>query len=370
MCAVDFEKISLLIIAGGKSSRLGEDKRFIKIGGVPLLENVLRKSVAQKFSEIFLCVEENFSRVRKLGAKYDAKILVDEVRNAGALSGITNGLQHSKNDCSLAVSCDMPFFDFEILKSIDLSEVSAVIPIVGGRRQMLGAFYHKSATEIFSYELANNRRKISDAVAKFPHKFTEIANVAEKFFNVNTPADLKLARGRAENLAREVPIISVVAPTSGTGKTTFIEKVTINLTTQGIKVGVIKSDAHGFNLDWKGKDSQRFQNAGAKSVAVVSPNGFFLVQKTDERENFLNVAAKFDGVDLILTESRTHGIFPSISLWRGKGEVIRDEKIVAIFSSELEAAADFFQADLNDVETAAKLILFLAGKKAGDFLAS
>ena len=160
---------------------------------------------------------------------------------------------------------------------------------------------------------------------------------------------------------RKIPIVSIVAPTSGTGKTTFIEKVTKNLTAAGLKIGVIKSDAHGFNLDVEGKDSQKFQDAGAKSVAVVSPNGFFLVQKTDERENFLNVAEKFDNVDLILTESRTHGIFPALSLWRGKGEVITDEKVAAIFSSEIQPAKDFFQADLNDFETAVKIILFLAG---------
>ena len=357
---MDTEKISLLIIAGGKSSRLGEDKRFIKIGGVTLLENILKKSAAQNFSEIFLCVESETAPIKKLAAQYNAKILVDTIQNAGALSGIANGLKHSKNNWSLAVSCDMPFFDFEILKAVTLPEVLAVIPVANGRRQMLGAFYHKSAAEIFFQELANNQNKILDAVKKIPHNFLELSSGAANFFNVNTRADLKLARGRAENLLRKVPIISIVAPTSGTGKTTFIEKVTKNLTATGLKIGVIKSDAHGFNLDVEGKDSQKFQDAGAKSVALVSPNGFFLIQKTAARENFLKVAEKFDDVDLILTESRTHGIFPEISLWRGKGEVIADEKVAAIFSSEIQPA-EIFQADLNDIETARKIILFLAG---------
>lgn len=361
MCAVVFEKISLLIIAGGKSSRLGEDKRFVKIGGVGLLENILQRAAKQNFAEIFLCVESDTPPIKNLAAQFNAKILVDEIKNAGALSGIANGLKHSKNSWSLAVSCDMPFFDFEILKSVELQKVWAVIPVTEGRAQMLGAFYHKSAAEIFFDELRNGQRKILDAIKKIPHKFFELENGAEKFFNVNTRADLKLARGRAENLRRKVPIISVIAPTSGTGKTTFIEKLVKIFSEENLKVGVIKSDAHGFNLDVEGKDSQRFQNAGAKSVAVVSPQGFFFVQKTDERENFLNVAEKFDGVDFILTESRTHGIFPALSLWRGKGEVIADEKVAAIFSSEFQPAPDFFQADLNDIETARELILFLAG---------
>jgi len=73
LCAVDFERISLLIIAGGKSSRLGEDKRFITIGGLTLLENILKKSAAQNFSEIFLCVERETPQLQKIVAQYNAK---------------------------------------------------------------------------------------------------------------------------------------------------------------------------------------------------------------------------------------------------------------------------------------------------------
>ena len=361
MCSLNFEKISLLIIAGGKSSRLGTDKRFVEIGGISLLENILKKSARQNFSEILLCVECNSLHINRIAEKYNAKIIVDEIQNSGALSGIANGLKHAKNDWSLAISCDIPFLEFDILKSFTLSEASAVIPITGEKKQLLCAFYHKSASEIFFDELKHNQRKILTAVEKISHQFVEISNCESYFFNVNTPADLRLAQGRFENLSRQIPMISITAPCSGTGKTTFIEKVTKKLTAEGFKIGVIKSDSHGFNVDIEGKDSKIFQNAGAKSVAVVAPTGFFLIQKTDERESFLKIAEKFDDVDLILTESRTHGIFPVLSLWRGFGEVIQNENVAAIFSITPEKSSDIFQADLNDIETATGLILFLAG---------
>jgi len=86
-------EISLLIIAGGKSSRLGQDKRFVEVGGENLLEKILKKSANEEFAEIFLCVEEIFSEIKILAEKYHAKILVDEIKNAGALSPISNGLQ-------------------------------------------------------------------------------------------------------------------------------------------------------------------------------------------------------------------------------------------------------------------------------------
>lgn len=125
-----------------------------------------------------------------------------------------------------------------------------------------------------------------------------------------------------------------MAPESGTGKTTFIERLIKIFAAQGIQVGVIKSDAHSFQLDTAGKDSFQFQTAGARSVAVVSPKSWFIIQRVDGRADFANVARQMAGVDLILTESRTHGTCPAISLWRGRGSVIADETVAAIFTSE------------------------------------
>ena len=353
-----YKNFSLLIVAGGKSSRLGTDKRFVEVGGVSLLENIINKAVKLNFNEIFLCVEGNlqsFNHFEPLGIK----ILVDEVKNSGPMAALAVGLSKIRNDWALAVSTDMPFFDFEALEPLieKISDVQAVIPICGGKNQMLAAFYHKNLSKIFSNELASSQLKLFNAIKKIPHEFVEIPR-EEVFFNVNTRSDLILARGRAENLNRK-PIISIVAPQSGTGKTTFIEKLVKIFSEQKIRVGVIKSDAHGFNLDIEGKDSYKFQSAGAKSVAVVSPNGYFLVERV-ENQNFLSIAEKMN-VDLILTESRTKNIFPTISLWRELGEVIKNEKIAAIFTSEPQKSDDIYQFDINDMISAEKICKFLAG---------
>ena len=124
---------------------------------------------------------------------------------------------------------------------------------------------------------------------------------------------------------------------------------------------MIKSDAHGFNLDIEGKDSFRFQKAGAKSVAVVSPKSWFMIRQTEEREHFLNIAEKMTGVDLILTEGRTQAIFPAISLWRGLGDKILDEKICAVFTSEPKISSDIYEFNLDDLASAEKILKFLAG---------
>ena len=354
-------KISLLIIAGGKSSRLGTDKRFVEVGGVGLLAKILRKAQAIDFAEKFLCVEEELPALKILAARYGVKILVDEIKNSGAMAGLVNGLKQFKTDWALAVAADMPFFDFETINPLkeNFSSAQAVVPVIGGKTQPLAAFYRREVAEIFLQEILNGQRKLLAAIKKIPHVLAELPN-AENFFNVNTPADLRFARGRAENLLRTTPIISIVAPESGTGKTTFIERLIKIFSAQGIRVGVIKSDAHGFTLDHDGKDSQKFQAAGAKSVAVVSPQSWFMIQ-TDTHENFFAVAEKMSGVDLILTESRTKNFFPTISLWRGFGEVIADEKVAAIFTIKPFDNSAISQFDLNDFAAAEKVCKFLAG---------
>ena len=356
-------KISLLIIAGGKSSRLGADKRFVEVGGVGMLENILRKASAQDFAEIFLCVEEELPALKVLAERYGTKLLVDEIHDAGAMAGLAVGLGRIQTEWALAVSTDMPFFEFDSLQPLTeklSTPAQAIIPEVGGRRQMLAAFYRRDLAEIFQSELVCGQRKIFAATEKVPHIIIKLS-CEEKFFNVNTRADFILARGRAENLSRSTPIISIVAPSSGTGKTTFIERLTKIFSAQGIKIGVIKSDAHGFNLDIEGKDSFRFQKAGAKSVAVVSPKSWFMIRQTEEREHFLNIAEKMTGVDLILTEGRTQAIFPAISLWRGLGDKILDEKICAVFTSKPEISSDIYEFNLDDLASAEKILKFLAG---------
>ena len=70
---MNFKNFSLVIIAGGKSSRLGRDKRFVEVGGVGLLEKILGKA-AEDFAEIFLCVEENLPALKILAEKFGRTI--------------------------------------------------------------------------------------------------------------------------------------------------------------------------------------------------------------------------------------------------------------------------------------------------------
>ena len=359
---MSFQDISLLIIAGGRSSRLGVDKRFVEVGGVGLLETILRKASAIDFAEKFLCVEDELPDLRELATRYGARLVVDEIKNSGPLSALSTGLSAVGTAWNLAVSADMPFFEFATVAPLTekFSTLQAVLPEVNGRVQPLAGFYRRELSEVFKREVLNGQRKIMSAVKKIPHELTAVEDGAN-FFNVNTVGELKLARGRAANLQRETPIITVTAPMSGTGKTTFIERLTARLTLRGLKVGVVKSDAHNFNLDMSGKDSFRFQEAGAKVVAVVSKTGWFLVNRTSEHARLYALIKHVECVDVIFIESRAHGIFPAIGLWRGMGDKNWRDDLVALFTSKPEQSPELVQFDLNDMDAAEDLCLFLFG---------
>lgn len=361
---LNFQDISLLIIAGGRSSRLGVDKRFVEVGGVGLLEMILRKASAVEFAEKFLCVEEKLPALQNLATRYGAWLLVDEIKKSGPLSALSTGLSSVKTAWSLAVSADMPFFEFETVAPLTekFSTMQAVLPEVGGRIQPLSGFYRRELSEVFKREVLGGQRKIISAVKKIPHELIAF-EAGENFFNVNTVGELKFARGRAANLRREIPIITVTAPVSGTGKTTFIERLTKRLTLRGVKVGVIKSDAHNFNLDMSGKDSYRFQEAGAQSVAVVSKSGWFLVNHTSERAKLETLIQRIEGVNIIFIESRMHGIFPAVGLWRDFGDKNWRDDMVALFTTEPKNKSELLQFDLNDMDAAERVCNFLAGMR-------
>lgn len=120
-------------------------------------------------------------------------------------------------------------------------------------------------------------------------------------------------------MARLPPIVAFAAP-SGTGKTTLIEQVVRALVGRGLRVGVMKADAHRVVLDTPGKDSWRFAEAGASAVAVLSAERLALFERLDGDVTLVSAVDRlFPGVDLVLAEGfRTSGL-PTIRVHRARG---------------------------------------------------
>jgi molybdopterin-guanine dinucleotide biosynthesis protein MobB len=167
------------------------------------------------------------------------------------------------------------------------------------------------------------------------------------------------------------PALSFVAK-SGTGKTTLLEKVIALLKERGWRVGVIKHDAHRFDIDHPGKDSFRLTAAGADTMLIASPEKLALVKKhpASPPVNEL-IAGYFSDVDIVLTEGFKQSGLPKIEvhrrersdalLCRGEGH---DPTLIAV-ASDAQLQLDVPLLDLNRPAAVADFIelRFLAKKE-------
>lgn len=98
------------------------------------------------------------------------------------------------------------------------------------------------------------------------------------------------------------PILSIVSK-KGSGKTTLIEKLIPELEKRGYRVGTIKHDTHGFEIDREGKDTWRHKQAGARTVVISSPWKISVIKDVD-REMDLDqiVEIYFNDLDVVITE--------------------------------------------------------------------
>jgi molybdopterin-guanine dinucleotide biosynthesis protein MobB len=157
--------------------------------------------------------------------------------------------------------------------------------------------------------------------------------------------------------------VSFVAK-SGTGKTTLLEKVIVELKGRGYRLGVIKHDAHRFDIDHPGKDSYRLSAAGADTMLISSPEKLAIVKKHQASPPIEElIASYFQDVDIVLTEGFKLSSMPKIELHRkGRSETLlcrgelHDPTLIAVASDE-PLELDVPVLDLNDPVQVAEFII-------------
>lgn len=114
----------------------------------------------------------------------------------------------------------------------------------------------------------------------------------------------------------KVPVVSIVATKSGAGKTTLIENIIKILKSKHYKVGVVKHDVSKFEIDYPGKDSYRFTQAGADNVVIASKSKLAMIQRLEEEKRIDELLWLFNDVDIIIVEGFKNNSFPKIEIHR------------------------------------------------------
>ena len=155
-------------------------------------------------------------------------------------------------------------------------------------------------------------------------------------------------------------IVSFVARSSNSGKTTLIEKVVGILKARGLRVTVVKHASAGFELDKPGKDSWRFRQAGADAVVLVGPGCMALVKNISREPSPEELARVAGDADIVIQEGFKHSAMNRIEVFRtgisGDRPLCLDDPSFLALVSDRPFEVTIPRFDWNDAEGVAEFI--------------
>lgn len=187
-----------VLIAGGKSRRMGRDKRFLKVGGKSVFDRTLSLLMGT-FVETIIVLAEPIDSLDVRGCR----VVYDVIPNAGSLGGLYTGLLAASQPRIFAVACDMPFLDLELIRFMASFDDTAdvIVAKLEGQFQPMHAIYSKRCAEFLKAMAERHDLKIH---ALYRTEELRVAVVGandlsslgvglRSFQNINTPDDLTLA---------------------------------------------------------------------------------------------------------------------------------------------------------------------------------
>jgi molybdopterin-guanine dinucleotide biosynthesis protein A len=183
------QSVTGVVVAGGKSTRMGKNKALLPYQGKNLIDAPIEK-LSKIFSQVCLSVrdQEDFS-------EYNLRTISDSYSDIGPIGGITSILKAGIAR-AFCVACDMPFLDEAFIQHLcSFEDFDAVIPVWKGREEMLHAVYSDALLSGFEASIAAQSFKLRDALGNAHVRFVTEEEIGQfdptgkMFDNVNTPSD-------------------------------------------------------------------------------------------------------------------------------------------------------------------------------------
>ncbi len=327
--------ISAVILSGGHSTRMGEDKANLVFEGKTFLERIIDQ---------FYDVQDIYLSVRETAFYSDCMIphIQDDYQECGPMGGVHKALSVCKHDNLFVTACDMPFMDSHFafyLSQFLADDVDAVVPVGrDGRKYVLGAIYHKRIKPVIEMQLKYGDRKLTHILEKIRVSYVLLQTFEQekKLANINQQKEYQ------KLLSQKIPVISFVGY-SNTGKTTLIEKIISILKEQGIRIAYIKHTHHEISFPTESKDSQRMAKAGAMVSAVVSPENALIVE--NRVPDIDRLLPTIHDVDIILIEGYKQKNFPKIMVAEQNHYPLPLEQCLAVVSDRKVEGNRWFSRD-------------------------
>jgi molybdopterin-guanine dinucleotide biosynthesis protein A len=191
-------EVTGVLLAGGKSRRMGEDKRYLVVGEQTLLQRGL--SVLHSiFQEVLVVIAKDSD---PLGA--DARVVRDQVPDCGSLGGLYTGLIQATTPWIFVVACDMPFLNHAVIAQFTNRRGAAdiVMAKLAGQLHPMHALYGKRCLPVVEQMIQSRRLKIQGMVSQSSLRVQYVTEAdlhtldpaGRSFYNVNTVAELEKAR--------------------------------------------------------------------------------------------------------------------------------------------------------------------------------
>lgn len=160
--------------------------------------------------------------------------------------------------------------------------------------------------------------------------------------------------------AKTTPHIVLIVGNSGSGKTTFLENLIPELKRRNLKVGTIKHDVHGFEMDKPGKDSWRHKQAGASTTVISSPYQIGMVRDVSHDHKPDELLPLFPDMDIILIEGYKRASKPKLEIFRpevAKEPLCKDDQHLLALISDANVNLGVPRFGTKDVQGVADLII-------------
>ncbi len=191
-------EVTGVLLAGGKSRRMGEDKRYLVMGGETLLERGLGV-LRSVFQEVLVVIAQDSPPI-----DVDARVVRDLVPECGSLGGLYTGLMQATTPYIFVVACDMPFLDQAVIAQFTSRRATAdiVMAKLAARLHPMHALYGKRCLPVLEQMIQARQLKIQEVISHASLRVqyvteTDLSSIdpsGRSFQNVNTPADLEAAR--------------------------------------------------------------------------------------------------------------------------------------------------------------------------------
>jgi molybdopterin-guanine dinucleotide biosynthesis protein A len=188
-----------VIMAGGESRRMGQDKANLLLGDRTLLESVAT-TLQPMFGDVIISVRQRRPEI-------DLPQICDDPTHSGPLAGLAATLEYATTPWIFAVACDMPFITPAVIEylAFQRADCQAVVPMVGGYPQPLAAFYAKSClVEVRACLRGNGKHSFRALLDKIQvcyvseEQMQAVDPLLRSFFDLDTPQDVARAITQGE----------------------------------------------------------------------------------------------------------------------------------------------------------------------------